>query len=237
MQVVSKKDQKSELAKQKLLEATKAIIEEYGIRHLTVRNVCEKSGVSSGSLYHHFGTKENLVCTYIEKLFEQVVKRNPIPENMKAKANYGAVLWSFLVYARFCETLGPDTVQVLFSASDHDFFEQSEIWQEIRKNVAAMFLEGGEFYRPDFSLSVMKDIYADLQVLYRGVVISWCMESKSSWLKSERSACENMEHLLFRFLLSFASDEYKKGIRSGGLIVEQPDFASFFDMSDVAIRN
>ena len=81
MKTTTLQDQKSEATKAKVMDATRRIAAQYGVRYLTVRNICEEAGVSSGSFYHHFGTKENLIALYLGEVFRAVREDNPFPES------------------------------------------------------------------------------------------------------------------------------------------------------------
>ena len=47
--------------RQKLMEAVNALAQEKGLESITVRDICERSGISNGSFYHHFSSKEALI--------------------------------------------------------------------------------------------------------------------------------------------------------------------------------
>lgn len=40
---------------------------EKGYEQLSIKNICEEAGVSNGSFYHHFKTKDDLLSYYIEE--------------------------------------------------------------------------------------------------------------------------------------------------------------------------
>ena len=61
-----KQTQKSKETKEKIFQAAKEIIQKSGYENLSIKNICEKAGVSNGSFYHHFKTKDDLLSYYIE---------------------------------------------------------------------------------------------------------------------------------------------------------------------------
>ena len=38
-----------------------------GMSRISIKNICEEAGVSNGSFYHHFKTKDDLLSYYIEE--------------------------------------------------------------------------------------------------------------------------------------------------------------------------
>lgn len=66
---LSKRDLNNQENKDKLLTAMNQIIEKYDYDTVTIRNLCKISGVSYGSFYNLFKTKENFLCYYLTSDF------------------------------------------------------------------------------------------------------------------------------------------------------------------------
>lgn len=67
----NKQEARSALTKQKLLEATVAIIQTHGISKLSVRLICETAGLSTGAFYHVFNSKEDVINYYLSFTFKR----------------------------------------------------------------------------------------------------------------------------------------------------------------------
>ncbi len=52
--------------RKKIFKAAKRILQKGGYEELSIKNICEEAGVSNGSFYHHFKTKDDLLSYYIE---------------------------------------------------------------------------------------------------------------------------------------------------------------------------
>ena len=63
---LSKQQKKSQETKEKIFRAAKKILRKSGYEKLSIKNICEEAGVSNGSFYHHFKTKDDLLSYYIE---------------------------------------------------------------------------------------------------------------------------------------------------------------------------
>lgn len=67
--------------KQQLIDATVALIKKYGADSITVRNVCDESGLSIGTFYHHFQNKDDLLMHFIrEESFDSFVLETPLSD-------------------------------------------------------------------------------------------------------------------------------------------------------------
>ena len=64
---ISRQQQKSRETKEKIFQAAKRILQKSGYEALSIKNICEEAGVSNGSFYHHFKTKDDLLSYYIEE--------------------------------------------------------------------------------------------------------------------------------------------------------------------------
>lgn len=63
---LSKQQKKSKETKERIFQAAKRILQRDGYEQLSIKNICEEAGVSNGSFYHHFKTKDDLLSYYIE---------------------------------------------------------------------------------------------------------------------------------------------------------------------------
>ena len=96
--------QKSKETKERIFRAAKRILKKKGYEELSIKNICEEAGVSNGSFYHHFKTKDDLLSYYIE---EQPSIRPELLELPKDAAEAkAAIVQVYLNYVRYCRELG-----------------------------------------------------------------------------------------------------------------------------------
>ena len=68
-------------ARQKLIDTTAERIKKYGADSVTVRNVCEESGLSIGTFYRHFKNKGDLLMHFVrEASFEGFQLETPLSD-------------------------------------------------------------------------------------------------------------------------------------------------------------
>ncbi|MBX7459081.1 TetR/AcrR family transcriptional regulator [Qipengyuania sp. 1NDH17] len=53
--------ERSRITRAKVLEAARELIIEHGHEQVSLKDICERSGVSNGSVFHHFGSKEGII--------------------------------------------------------------------------------------------------------------------------------------------------------------------------------
>ena len=75
-----------------------------GYEELSIKNICEEAGVSNGSFYHHFKTKDDLLSYYIEEQPSINPALLELPRNAdEAKI---AIIRVYLNYVSYCRELG-----------------------------------------------------------------------------------------------------------------------------------
>ena len=92
---ISRQQQKSRETKEKIFQAAKRILQKKGYEELSIKNICEEAGVSNGSFYHHFKTKDDLLSYYIED------QPKIDPDLLKA-----GIIQVYMNYVKYCRELG-----------------------------------------------------------------------------------------------------------------------------------
>lgn len=118
---VSVQETHAQVTREKLLEAAGTLINRYGMGQLTVRNICDEAGLSTGSFYNLFSGKEDLISYYLTHAFASFRE-----EALKQAENYGPLdrcLLIYRAYIKFCEEMGLDFISGLYASNHNPFFD------------------------------------------------------------------------------------------------------------------
>ncbi len=152
--------QQSASRRDELLELAAAMFAERGLRATTVRDIADSAGILSGSLYHHFKSKEQMVeevlRDFLDWLFDryrEIVDTEPNPlERLK-----GLFMASFeaIEHRHAQVVIYQDEAKRLSSLSQFDFVEarnreQRQMWVD----VLTAGIEDGCF-RPDLDVDLV----------------------------------------------------------------------------------
>lgn len=172
---LSKQQQKSKATKEKIFQAAKAILKKKGYEELSIKNICEEAGVSNGSFYHHFKTKDDLLSYYIEEQPSINPDVLELPEN--ASEAKEAIIRVYLNYVAYCEELG-----VEFMAGYYDTKNQA-LNVAIRterpypivtvQNYVERAVEAGKI-RLDGEI---EGFTTDIRMIVIGNVFEWCLRN------------------------------------------------------------
>ena len=105
---LSRQQQKSKETKERIFQAAKEILQKSGYENLSIKNICEVSGVSNGSFYHHFKSKDDLLSYHVEEQPSIDPELLDIPSGKEAAKE--AIVGVYLNYASYCDVLGVDFI-------------------------------------------------------------------------------------------------------------------------------
>ncbi|MCV7298032.1 TetR family transcriptional regulator KstR2 [Mycobacterium barrassiae] len=143
-----------------LLELAATMFAERGLRATTVRDIADSAGILSGSLYHHFSSKEEMVdevlrgfLDWLFERYEQIVATEPNPmERLK-----GLFMASFeAIENRHAQVvIYQDEAKRLASQERFAYVEERN--QEQRKMWLDLLNQGVEegYFRPDIDVDLV----------------------------------------------------------------------------------
>ncbi len=143
-----------------LLELAATMFAERGLRATTVRDIADSAGILSGSLYHHFSSKEEMVDEvlrgFLDWLFEryqQIVATEPNPlERLKGlfMASFEAIEDRHAQVVIYQDEAKRLSSQERFSYVDERNKEQRKMWIDVLNQG----IEEG-YFRPDIDVDLV----------------------------------------------------------------------------------
>ena len=174
-QELSKQQLKSKETKAKIFRAAKHILQKQGYEQLSIKNICEEAGVSNGSFYHHFKTKDDLLSYYIEEQPSINPDLLDMPQNAaEAKA---AITQVYLNYVHYCQELGVEFMSNYYTPKNQSLnplirterpYPIVTVHNYLQKAIDA------DIIKPDLDL---EDITTDIRMIVIGNVFEWCLKS------------------------------------------------------------
>ncbi|MCQ2508356.1 MAG: TetR/AcrR family transcriptional regulator [Dorea sp.] len=175
MQELTKQQQKSRETKARIFKAAKYILQKKGYEQLSIKNICDEAGVSNGSFYHHFKTKDDLLSYYIEEQPGIDPDILDLPHN-KAEAKE-AIVDVYLNYVEYCRDLGVDFMANYYTPKNMSLnplirterpYPIVTVEKYLKRAMDAHVLE---INRP------LEQITTDIRMIVIGNVFEWCLKS------------------------------------------------------------
>lgn len=172
---LSRQQQKSRETKEKIFQAAKRILQKKGYEELSIKNICEEAGVSNGSFYHHFRTKDDLLSYYIEDQPTINPDLLELPEN--AAGVREGIIQVYLNYVKYCRELGVEFMSGYYDTKNQALnaairterpYPIVTVQTYVEKTIAAGIV----------SLNVkIEEFTTDIRMIVIGNVFEWCLRN------------------------------------------------------------
>lgn len=194
---LGRQQQKSKETKERIFRAAKHILQKKGYEQLSIKNICEEAGVSNGSFYHHFKTKDDLLSYYIEEQPSINPDLLDMPGNVEeAKL---AVIRVYLNYVDYCKELGVEFMSGYYDPKNQALNPVSRTERSYPivtvQNYINNALAAGVIH-----LNVeLEEFTTDIRMIVIGNVFEWCLRN------GEADFAGNMQRSLGKYLDSTMS--------------------------------
>ena len=172
---MTKQKLKSQETKERIFEATKAILQKNGYENLSIKNICEEAGVSNGSFYHHFKTKDDLLSYYVVAQPSMTSELSDLPHDKEEAKN--AIVEVYRTYAAYCKELGPDFVSGYYTPRNQALNPDIRSERPYPIVTVQNYLEKAVSARKiELKLSI-PEVVDDIRMLVIGNAFEWSMRS------------------------------------------------------------
>ena len=170
---LSRQQQKSKETKEKIFQAAKRILLKKGYEELSIKNICEGAGVSNGSFYHHFKTKDDLLSYYIEDQPTINPDLLETPENVAGVKE--GIIQVYLNYVKYCRELGVEFMSGYYDTKNQALNAAIRTERPYPIVTVQTYVEKAEA-AGIVSLNVEIDEFTtDIRMIVIGNVFEWCL--------------------------------------------------------------
>lgn len=172
---LSRQQRKSRETKEKIFQAAKRILQKKGYEELSIKNICEEAGVSNGSFYHHFKTKDDLLSYYIEDQPSINPDLLEMPKDIE-EAKRG-IIRVYMNYVKYCRELG-----VEFMSGYYDTKNQA-LNAAVRSERPYPIVTVQTYVEKAIDAGVLRlnveidEFTTDIRMIVIGNVFEWCVRS------------------------------------------------------------
>lgn len=175
----SKRKEQADATRKRIENSAMELLKDHSLEEIGVADICAKAGVSVGSFYHYFPSKD-LVIFSIDHCNQEVEKfRENAEFTTSASEN---ILMTFRNQLEYVEnSIGLETQVQLFKSQLLQYKlgnDQFFVGRPLEKLLISLYDEGirsGEFI-PDFPANVVVE---NLLHLYHGFLFHWCVRNAS----------------------------------------------------------
>jgi AcrR family transcriptional regulator len=157
----------AETTKNKIYKTAIKLMEHKGYNNMKIDDICSKAGVSVGSFYNYFKSKDDILMEIYKRgdvYFEETVR-----PNVKGKSAVENIVDYFDYYARYYEITGVETSKELFASANKHYISKGRNMQAVLTEIIIRGQENGEIikdYEPE-------GITEYLFIAARGLCYDW----------------------------------------------------------------
>lgn len=187
-----KQQQKSLETKTKIFQAAKRILKKNGYENLSIKNICEEAGVSNGSFYHHFKTKDDLLSYYIEEQPGISPELLDLPSD--AEDAKKAIIYVYINYVHYCKELGVEFMSNYYTPKNQSLNPL------IRTERPYPIVTVHDYLQKCLDAGIIRlthpldEVTTDIRMLVIGNVFEWCLKQGNAEFE------ENMRRSLETYL-------------------------------------
>lgn len=178
----TKREIKKQETLKKLEDAMNLIMNEYDFNTVTIRNICKVSGVSSGSFYNLFNSKEQFLTYCLTKGF--VDYKNEYYKDNKEFSDLSPIektIDIFVCCARYNVDKGVKYISGFYSPYNHDL---SPINHDDKLFSFTPLCNEAKEYLSDTNLRI-DNILNDFCFIFNGCTFNWCISDGQIDIVSE----------------------------------------------------
>ena len=171
---LSRQQQKSRDTREKIFQAAKRILQKKGYEELSIKNICEEAGVSNGSFYHHFKTKDDLLSYYIEDQPQIDPDLLELPEN--AAGVKAGIIRVYMNYVKYCRELGVEFMSGYYDTKNQALNAAIRTERPYPIVTVQTYVEKAE-KEGIVRLNVeFEEFTTDIRMIVIGNVFEWCVK-------------------------------------------------------------
>lgn len=187
IQGLSKQQLKSRETRAKIFQAAKRILQKQGYEQLSIKNICEEAGVSNGSFYHHFKTKDDLLSYYIEEQPSINPDLLDLPSSKEEARE--TIVYVYLNYVRYCRELGVEFMANYYTPKNQSLnplIRTERPYPIITvHNYLQKCIDAGIITLSDS----LEHITTDIRMIVIGNVFEWCLKNGDADFEGNMRRC------------------------------------------------
>lgn len=169
MEKLTKRKLQAIETKNKIYETSIEMMKSEGFDNITMAKISKKAGVSIGSFYHYFKSKNEILLELFrrgDQYFEEIVSKNITGEN-----SFELIIAYFEEFSKFYLLNGVDTIKALYNTQHKKFIDQNRFIVAMLRDIISDGIEKKEI-KSEMSAEEITDM---LFIFARGVVYNWCL--------------------------------------------------------------
>ena len=200
---------KSQQTRKKIFDAAAKLLREHGEEYLTIANICETAGVSKGTFFYHFNSKDDLMLYYLEEGLDTFIEEHDSSIVEEAGDDVCLLIWRlYHQYLDYCQQTGIEFISNYYQTSNKALDARSTMGTaETMNNMLRTCTEGlrraqaNGYVRKDWSA---EDMSFDCCSVVKGCVFEWCLSGGAINLLA------HAQHILYCYFANIVTEAHRE---------------------------
>ncbi|OOM74184.1 fatty acid metabolism regulator protein [Clostridium puniceum] len=176
-EILNRRQLQAQKTRNKLYKISVELLEKQGYEKLKIEDICKKAGVSVGSFYNYFNSK-NDILTEIYKRADDYFQ-NEVKNNIKSINSLDKIIEFFDYYGIYNNLVGIEIMKQLYNSNNKIFPQKGRFMQVLLQEI---ILEGQN--KNEIISSMTPEAICDyIFIAARGVVYDWCLHDDTYDIK------------------------------------------------------
>lgn len=204
--LIAPRQEKARQTKERIFRAAVRILTEYGEEYLTTKNICTEAGVSNGTFFYHFKSKDDLLGYYVQEGYENYVTENPYEASDEDGDFIEQSIKVYKSYLEYCASIGVGFVSLVYKPSNKSL---SNNLPNSNGGMTIVYRETLEIYTRAIQKGMIDTSFSpercadDACCITKGCVFEWCLHDGNT------SISEMAERILRAYLIGISTSEYR----------------------------
>lgn len=184
---MTKRDLESKAKRKLIYEKAFDLFKTYGYENTTIADICRAAGVSVGSLYHFYRSKEGLLLEISKRLGNIHIPIGDSEQNLRSP--YEPVLNYLLDYSQEFEGLGVELTRQIYRVFERAYVDvkRGTIQPLLAYTTLKSFISSAQEYGSFDRSMPAGDVVAYFITISRGLVYEWCLWNGTYSLREKAS--------------------------------------------------
>lgn len=186
-------------AKDHIYKAAMDLLRQYGYEYITVNNICKLANVSTGSFYHYFKSKDDLMSNFFLHAYEKFWEEGKLCPGEDIIEN---ILQFFFLYSEFCQDQGLDFIRNFYTPFNRSMDMRLSTDNNGQCRLPSM-ADAENYIQEAQNKGILKksisakQLADDLCTIEKGCIYEWCVSNGEFQIR------ELVERLLRNYLCSY----------------------------------
>ncbi|MDS0525395.1 TetR/AcrR family transcriptional regulator [Clostridium sp. SHJSY1] len=168
-QSLTSRQQQALKTKNKLYKISMELLEKQGYEKLKIEDICKQAGVSVGSFYNYFNSKNDILLEVYKRADNYF--ENEVKNNLKNTNSLDKIIEFFNHYGKYNDIVGIDIMKQLYNSNNKIFPQKGRAMQTLLQEI---IIEGQNKNEIKSDMS-SEEICDYLFISARGLVYDWCL--------------------------------------------------------------